>query len=318
MRFRCIDLQPDGLVTVREVERPDTTWLRGTSPRWLDVEGVETHELRALLAPLGISPELLANFEGELRPTSGSASADWRAFRLGLPGSTGTDPSYLSLVFGPTIVVSRHQTSSDELTATLIAAIDGTRLPVPTLSGLVCHVLTALQEMEVTDFFELRDRLDRLSGSLDDVPDEVDVEAIVAMKRRIAALLSRCEDHIYATGWMWDLEQLGNGRLKESYRIMYQGLERFRSVLSRGERRLQDLHQQYLMTLQETTNSRLRVLTILSAIFMPMTLIAGVYGMNFHHMPELDEKWAYFAVLGAMGVLGLAMITFFWKKGWFD
>jgi len=64
-------------------------------------------------------------------------------------------------------------------------------------------------------------------------------------------------------------------------------------VLNRYEARAAELHQQYLSSLQAKTESRLRVLTVLSAIYLPLTLIAGIYGMNFARMPELRVTWAY-------------------------
>ena len=54
-----------------------------------------------------------------------------------------------------------------------------------------------------------------------------------------------------------------------------------------------------------------------SAVFLPLTLIAGIYGMNFQYMPALDEHYAYFLVLGLMLVIGAGMLGFFYLKGWF-
>jgi magnesium transporter len=59
-------------------------------------------------------------------------------------------------------------------------------------------------------------------------------------------------------------------------------------------------------------------LTIITSIFMPLTLIAGIYGMNFVHMPELSGKYSYYIVLIGMGVLSVIMYTWFKKKGWFN
>jgi len=69
--------------------------------------------------------------------------------------------------------------------------------------------------------------------------------------------------------------------------------------------------------LQDRTNSRLRLLTILSAIFMPLTLIAGIYGMNFKHMPELSWRYGYPAAVGAMLLLAVGLMLYFYRRGWF-
>lgn len=80
---------------------------------------------------------------------------------------------------------------------------------------------------------------------------------------------------------------------------------------------LTELLNLHLTTVSNRTNQVMKVLTIVATIFIPLTFIAGVYGMNFEFMPETHYPWAYFACLGFMAVAGLAMAGYFWKKGWF-
>ena len=54
------------------------------------------------------------------------------------------------------------------------------------------------------------------------------------------------------------------------------------------------------------------------ATTLPLTLIAGIYGMNFENMPELGVRYPYFVILGFMALVGIGMLAFFYKKGWFD
>ena len=63
-------------------------------------------------------------------------------------------------------------------------------------------------------------------------------------------------------------------------------------------------------------NSIMKVLTIVSAIFIPLTFIAGVYGMNFENMPELKSKYGYAIVIAIMLILGTSLLGFFIKQGW--
>jgi magnesium transporter len=64
------------------------------------------------------------------------------------------------------------------------------------------------------------------------------------------------------------------------------------------------------------TGEVMRVLTVFSVFFLPLTFIVGVYGMNFEHMPELRSRWGYPAVLAAMGVVTLAIFLWFRRRGW--
>ncbi|WP_093368278.1 magnesium/cobalt transporter CorA [Psychroflexus sediminis] len=73
----------------------------------------------------------------------------------------------------------------------------------------------------------------------------------------------------------------------------------------------------YMSSLSNKMNQVMKVLTIMSSIFIPLTFIAGVYGMNFEFMPELGYRPAYFIVWGVMLVMTLALIYFFKRKNWF-
>jgi magnesium transporter len=72
----------------------------------------------------------------------------------------------------------------------------------------------------------------------------------------------------------------------------------------------------YLSVISNRTNEIMRVLTVFSAIMLPLSLIAGIYGMNFEHMPELHWLHGYPIALTIMAVIGVTMLVFFWRKGW--
>lgn len=72
----------------------------------------------------------------------------------------------------------------------------------------------------------------------------------------------------------------------------------------------------YLSSVSNRMNAIMKVLTIIATIFMPLTFIVGLYGMNFKHMPELEQPWGYPAVLVLMAVITIGMLIFFRKKRW--
>jgi magnesium transporter len=92
-------------------------------------------------------------------------------------------------------------------------------------------------------------------------------------------------------------------------------LENYRDVTS-------GLMEVYLTSLSNRTNEIMKVLTIITAIFVPMTLIAGIYGMNFNteaspwNMPELEWGWGYPFALGLMALVAIILMLYFRKKGW--
>lgn len=72
----------------------------------------------------------------------------------------------------------------------------------------------------------------------------------------------------------------------------------------------------YLTSVANRTNEVMKVLTIVATIFIPLTFLAGIYGMNFENMPELKSRWGYALVWLAMIATTVSMLVFFWRKGW--
>jgi magnesium transporter len=87
-------------------------------------------------------------------------------------------------------------------------------------------------------------------------------------------------------------------------------LESYRDAI----RNVMDL---YISSLSMRTNEVMRVLTIISTIFIPLTFLVGVYGMNFEHMPELHSEYGYVGIWTVMLAVALGMIAFFKHRKWF-
>ena len=79
-----------------------------------------------------------------------------------------------------------------------------------------------------------------------------------------------------------------------------------------------DLRDSYLSINSNRMNTNMMVLTVITSIFIPLTFVAGIYGMNFEYMPELTWKYGYFMALGIMTCIGISMFLWFKRKGWFD
>lgn len=147
--------------------------------------------------------------------------------------------------------------------------------------------------------------------------EEVDLEQIHQLKREM----------IYLRKSIWPLREVisqinrGESTLFNKQTLIYlrdvydhtiqvvDTIESYRDMLSG----LLDL---YLSTLSNRMNEVMKVLTIIATIFIPLTFVAGIYGMNFEHMPELSWKWAYPTVWGIMIVVVIIMLIFFYRRRW--
>ena len=76
---------------------------------------------------------------------------------------------------------------------------------------------------------------------------------------------------------------------------------------------MMDVHLSYQ---SNRLNQQMRVLTVITILFMPLTVITGIYGMNFDHMPELHWRYGYFMVLGLMATIIISLLTYFHRRRW--
>jgi magnesium transporter len=73
----------------------------------------------------------------------------------------------------------------------------------------------------------------------------------------------------------------------------------------------------YYTTQGHKMNEVMKTLTVISSVFLPLTFIAGVYGMNFKYMPELNYNYGYYTIIGLMVLIVIVMLIYFKRKKWF-
>ncbi|UOQ87510.1 magnesium/cobalt transporter CorA [Gracilibacillus salinarum] len=104
---------------------------------------------------------------------------------------------------------------------------------------------------------------------------------------------------------------------REYYSDIYDHLLKLSEMVMSNREITVDIRDSYMSMNSLQTNNVMKLLTIITSVFVPLTFIAGIYGMNFQYMPELHMRYGYFISLAVMLVVGVGMIIWFWKKGWF-
>ncbi|MBD3348780.1 MAG: magnesium/cobalt transporter CorA [Candidatus Eisenbacteria bacterium] len=217
------------------------------------------------------------------------------------------------------------------------------------------NFVISFQEFEADPFGAIRDRLRTSAGRIRGAgPDYLAYALVDAIVDHYFVILERIGDHIEELGdetigdptpdtlrniqtlrkdlghlrrSVWPLREVASAMersesalVKEStgpyLRDVYdhtiqviETLESYRDMIS-------GMFDTYLSSVSNRMNEVMKVLTIIATIFIPITFVAGVYGMNFQHMPELAYPWAYPAALGVMLIIALAMIAYFRRKRW--
>ncbi len=166
-----------------------------------------------------------------------------------------------------------------------------------------------------------REKIETLALELDKKKTDKNIspEVFLESKSRLS-LFSRALEKLYFTlSFPPTKDVLDNNSLYESYfDYLLKSMNLIKISLKQTEERLESLNDHYHLLLQDKANKRLNFLTIIQAVFVPLTLVVGIYGMNFVYMPELNYKYGYFVSLGAMAFIASIFMFYFYRNGWFD
>jgi len=133
---------------------------------------------------------------------------------------------------------------------------------------------------------------------------------LISMKRNISPLRE-----LLATIQRTDIPLLQERNL-HYYGDVYDHVLRVTDSLESYRERISAMHDIYLSSISNKMNETMKILTIFASIFIPLTFIAGIYGMNFEHMPELKWRWAYPALWIVFITIGVGLLVIFKKKKW--
>jgi zinc transporter len=192
--------------------------------------------------------------------------------------------------------------------------------PLRHLPQLIYQILDQFADLNVDAQINIRDQIQIIAGNLAKNPKAVDANDLTGLRWQVGNLISLMENQLYCVSRLaaTDIEAL-----KEPHRKAYiQDLLSEAEISQRGayrlETRLNDLYHDYQMIGSDRVEKRLRLLTIVSAITLPLGLVAGLLGMNVGGVPGITVPFAFFIVVALMVVIAVAQYLYFKWKGWFD
>jgi len=290
----------------------------GEQCTWLDLQAVDGDDLKSTLESLAVPERLVSYSTGTERFARVVSQGDTLFLRI--PAFVDPDnhhPAQVRFLVSATRLITLH----DSVIPAIDVVLASGRLDLHEARPMAAlyAILNRMIDRIIHFFMESRALADEMTRHLDEGLG-IPVHDIIALRHRIGHLAIACEDQLYCLKAI-ETAQAGQS-LSERQRTMFQDSVELLNHTHKGLLRLEgvvrDLHQTHLGHLQNNSNRRLRDLTIISAMFMPPTLLAGVYGMNFRAMPELTEPYGYPAVLISMFAVACGMLAYFRKRGWFD
>ena len=175
----------------------------------------------------------------------------------------------------------------------------------------------------VDDYLPVMDDFDeRINALEDDIfafnrANQEILEEILGLKRsvlRLKRISSKQLEVLYRMSH-GQFPQI-SGPVLPFYRDIYDHLVRVSDLAESYRDLISGSLEAYLSVVSNRLNEIMKVLTIFSAVMLPLTFIAGVCGMNFEHMPELKWRLGYYGAWGIMILVAIVMLTFFWRRGW--
>ncbi len=233
-------------------------------------------------------------------------------------GELGISEEQISLLLKGRVVMSFQEKSGD--------VFDGVRKRIREGKGTIRqrggdYLVYALLDAVVDHYFVVMERLgerfEDIESALMDNPTKQLLSQIHFLRRESLGLRRAVYPLREAVGRFEKLEEPVIDKRSQMYiRDLYDhliqvidGIELFREMANG----MLDL---YMNSISQRMNEIMKVLTIIATIFIPLTFVAGIYGMNFTYMPELEYRYAYFVILGMMALTVFGMFWYFKKKGW--
>jgi magnesium transporter len=228
------------------------------------------------------------------------------------------DTEQLSLVLGPNFVLSFQESAGD--------FFDGLRQeirkgdPVMNRMGsdyLACRII----DITVDNYFnvveEFGEQIEAAEEALLSNPDKTALQSVHSIKKEMMHL----RRHVWPVREIIsELNKRDSALIKAEtlayFRDVYDRIFEIMDLIETTREMVSGLLDIYLSSMSNRTNEIMKVLTLVATIFIPLTFIVGLYGMNFDYMPELRQVWGYPAILTFMLAVALGMLLYFRRKKW--
>ena len=290
---------------------------------WINIDGIhQTDILEKIGAHLGIHPLVL---EDIMNPGQRPKMEDFEDYIYVIAKmiffdnkKNDIEAGQLSIILGPNFVISFQEKEGDifnpirdriKKARGRIRKMKSDYLAYTLLDTIVDHYFIVLEK--------LGEKIEGMEEELVTKPTPETLQSIHNLKREL----------IFLRKSIWPLREVVNvlergesSLIDESTGIYLRDVydhtiqvvdtvETFRDMVSG----MLDI---YLSSISNKMNEVMKVLTIIATIFIPLTFVAGLYGMNFKYIPELEWHWGYFAALFVMAMIGFGMVMYFRNKKW--
>jgi magnesium transporter len=290
---------------------------------WINIEGAQPATLKRIQSGLGIHPLVLEDILhlGQRPKVEDHGDYIFIVLKMVYTDDGGQiTAEQVSIVLGANYLITFQERPGD--------VFENIRQRIRKGSGIVRsqgadYLAYALLDAIVDNYFYLIENVDERIEAVDRrLMIEQDTSAVADVH-----LLKR--DLILLRKQLWPVREVVSGFMKSDnisivqdntrtyLHDVYEHIIQITEMIDSFREMASSLHDVYLSLSGNRMNEVMKTLTIFAAIFIPLTFVAGIYGMNFEYMPELGWHWGYFGALALMATIALAMLIAFKRRKWF-
>lgn len=287
---------------------------------WLDIEG-PTSELAAelLTNKFNFKPDEVKEALYDRHPPSLEVDAKQFFVLLKPLDSDSHDLNFatqqMALFVGENYIVTRHTRESRSISS-LMERITRAELKIDSPYEIAALLAQRMVSRYGQVLLSLEKRLDVLEDELLERPSEKILQELVGYNTSLRKMRRILNYHFSVLGRLsHHINKLGL-EVEGQFDEIAQEADRFNTLSELYQSVITDLIEGYISLNSHQLNQVMRVLTVVTVLFLPLTLLVGIYGMNFEHMPELKSQNGYYILLGIMGLIVALLGLFFHKKRW--
>jgi len=302
-----------------------TPYLTSDSVSWLDIQGLGSEDLLLGLGRIvGLHPLLLEDVVNVPQRPKVEDYTDQlliiSQMVMPKPKEDGFWIEQVSFVLGKTYLLTFQEEPERDCFEPVRARIRGHKGKIRQAGA--DYLAYALLDAIIDGFFPvLEDYGERIEALEDEVilnPSHQTLEKIYQVRRELLALRrSIWPQRSAINSLIRDGSDLISSDVRIYLRDCYDHTIQVLDMVETYRELASGLMDVYLSSVSNKMNEVMKVLTVMSTVFIPITFIAGVYGMNFQYMPELTWRWGYLVCWGVMIAIAASLCFFFWRRGWF-
>lgn len=299
-------------LSLQDILKGDYLWY------WIDFNQPSQQEIDLLREPLDFHPLAIEDCILHLQRPKLDHYEDYTFFVVQAINQWTMEREEINIFLGEKYIVTYHHLPSIEIDDVYSKFTQSTSIKKWDPLHVFYNVIDKMVDNYFPPVYQIEDTLNEIDENSRKRSMEELLEDLFDTRHELLSLrhtITPMRDLIYRVLNSQRLEAV-QGR-KVYFSDIHDHLLKLTEMIEANRELASDIRDSYISLNSHQTNHVMKVLTVITTIFMPLTFIVGVYGMNFSNMPELHWKYGYFGALFVMLVIAVWMSIWFKKKGWF-